>query len=78
MNGYRRRNFDIANILEENDDRVVIISDIQKFYPSINKEILLARLSEKLGSTSLSRKVQNVILNNTNVLHELIPGEQGI
>lgn len=58
-NGYKARNHDISRVLSENNSDIVIISDIEKFYPSINQEIVLQRFNQALVQADLPHEIKN-------------------
>ncbi|MCP4091211.1 MAG: RNA-directed DNA polymerase [Gammaproteobacteria bacterium] len=53
ISGYKKRNEDIAEYLELNSGKVVIVSDIERFYPSINQEVARSRFGIKLENSNL-------------------------
>lgn len=38
FNGYKNRNEDISSVFDKNKEKIALVLDLQKFYPSINKE----------------------------------------
>ena len=60
ISGYKKRNEDIAEYLELNPGKVVIVSDIEKFYPSINQETVRNRFSIKLNNSSLPSEAKEL------------------
>ena len=69
--GYKKRNKEISNIFEEESDKVAIVLDLTKFYPSIDKskskDIFLNALGEDSKSevSILSEKISNSILEQS-------------
>jgi hypothetical protein len=53
ISGYKKRNDEIAQYLELNPEKIVIVSDIEKFYPSIHQEIVRKRFGVKLERSKL-------------------------
>lgn len=60
ISGYRKRNDDISTYLMLNDSKIVIVSDIEKFYPTIDQETVKERFVTKLESSSLSGDVKKL------------------
>lgn len=78
VNGYKTRNSDIARYLEINPDFVVIVSDIEKFYPSIQKSKLKPLFEAALNASEMPREVRETAMHLLGHLFSLIPGERGI
>lgn len=55
--GYRRRNNDIAKCLNDRTNCVAVISDIEKFYPSINQATLRTTFRSALAKAELPEGV---------------------
>lgn len=45
--GYTRRNRHVAALLHKHPDHVAVISDIRRFYPSVDTEVLRRKITEK-------------------------------
>lgn len=51
FDGYKKRNNDIMNVLESDKDLIAVVLDLEKFYPSINIEIVKKLFFKKINST---------------------------
>ncbi|MHC2069633.1 RNA-directed DNA polymerase [Bremerella sp. T1] len=67
QHGYVSRNATIRELLRSNPGHVAWISDIQKFYPTIDWSLLQPKLDKRLSSTS-SQPLANAISNFCNSL----------
>lgn len=56
-NGYEQREIDIFNEIKQNKDLVLNIFDITNFYPSVNNQHILNKLSSNLNSSKESKEV---------------------
>jgi len=69
--GYKKRNEKISNVFKEESDKVAIVLDLTKFYPSIDKskskDIFLNTLGQESKSevSMLSEKISNSILEQS-------------
>ena len=61
--GYRLRNAAIGSALSLIDDGVAIITDLRRFYPSIDPEFAIASLQNKLKESSLSATQMEMVNN---------------
>lgn len=68
ISGYKRRNIDIANYLYKNPEKVVLISDIEKFYPSIPQDKLNQKLTAKLHASDLPPDIIDLALSLFNAV----------
>lgn len=78
VNGYKKRNNDIAAYLQKNPDHVVIVSDIEKFYPNIKKETVRARFLEAIGRSNIPKDIRDTASHLLEHLFSLMPGDRGI
>ena len=78
VNGYRNRNNDIAAYLEKNPDHILIVSDIEKFYPNIQKESVRARFLEALARSDIPNDIRDTASHLLEHLFSLMPGHRGI
>ena len=78
VNGYKRRNRDIELLLEANKDAVVIVSDIEKFYPSILRNRAKVRLNNAMRDGGIDKETQMVASLMLEHLFAAIPGQRGI
>jgi hypothetical protein len=78
ISGYKKRNEDIAEYLELNPGKVVIVSDIELFYPSINQEIVCVRFQRKLEASRLPAEVKLLAARFLGDLFSFFPQGTGI
>ena len=78
VSGYRARNNDIAKFIELNPDYVLIVSDIEKFYPSIKKEIARARFTTAIDKSDIPSDIKATAKHLLEHLFSLIPGDRGV
>ena len=78
VNGYRKRNNDIAVFLEQNPDHIVIVSDIEKFYPNIQKDPVRARFLEVMARGDIPIDIRDTASHLLEHLFSLMPGDRGI
>lgn len=60
LQGYAQRNRDVCGCLAHSPDSVVIVSDIEKFYPSINRERVTQRFLSACTTSRLSTSIQTL------------------
>jgi len=63
VQGYHDRNEVIANSLKSIPDSGFLITDIQNFYPSIPRELLLSKIKAKFASSGLSEELKSIALD---------------
>lgn len=78
VSGYKKRNDDISTYLLLNDSKLVIVSDIEKFYPSIDQETIKERFADKLESSNLAGDVKNLAIKLVDDLCHQFDGGKGI
>jgi hypothetical protein len=78
VNGYKTRNDDIACFLEKNPDHVVIVSDIEKFYPNIQKETVRSRFAAALQGSDVPTDIRETANHLLEHLFSLMPGDRGV
>lgn len=78
VNGYKTRNNDVAGFLEKNPDHIVIVSDIEKFYPNIKKESVRARFLAAIERSDIPNDIRDTANHLLDHLFSLMPGDRGI
>lgn len=78
ISGYRKRNDDISTYLSLNNDKLVIVADIEKFYPSIEQKIVKRRFEEKLESSNLPLEIRSFASKLLNDLCHHFPEGKGV
>ena len=78
ISGYKKRNDDIASYLSLNDGKILIVSDIEKFYPNINQEIIKRRFGKRVESSSLPLDIKSLAYRLLNDLCAFFPDGIGI
>jgi len=74
VNGYKARNRAIAQYLENNRDVVLVVSDIEKFYPSILRSPVKVRFHRALRDGTVSKDIQH---SASTLLEHLFAGVAG-
>ncbi len=69
LTGYMRRNVDIAKALKSMPQHIAIITDIEKFYPSIQHDIVQERFTERIEQSSVDKGIQTTALS---LFHQLL------
>ena len=78
VSGYKARNRDIAEHLQQNQDLILIVSDIEKFYPSIIRSRVKVRFNRALRDGAMGKDIvdsASVLLEH---LFDGVPGDRGI
>ncbi|MCP5127475.1 MAG: RNA-directed DNA polymerase [Gammaproteobacteria bacterium] len=78
INGYKCRNNDILNLLLDNSNNIVIVSDIENFYPSINQETVLKKFNQALKDTKIQDSIKVTALKFIEHLFNYYPDGKGI
>jgi hypothetical protein len=78
VNGYRRRNNDVATFLESNPDHILIVADIEKFYPNIQKQTVRARFVDAMKRSVIPNDIRDTASHLLEHLFSLMPGDRGI
>ena len=78
VSGYLKRNADIAEYLKLNPGKLVIVSDIEKFYPSINQEVVRARFGIKLERSNLPSEAKLLAARFLEDLFSFFPEGKGV
>lgn len=78
ISGYKKRNEDIAEYLELNPGKIVIVSDIEKFYPSINQEVVRSRFGIKLENSNLPSEAKLIANRFLEDLFSFFPEGLGV
>lgn len=78
VNGYRRRNSDIAAFLERNPDHILIVADIEKFYPNIQKQTVRTRFLDAMKRSNIPNDIRDTASHLLEHLFSLMPGDRGI
>lgn len=78
VNGYKTRNNDIARYLEAHPNYVVIVSDIEKFYPNIQKSTVKPLFVAALNASEMPTEIRETAMHLLEHLFSLMPGEKGV
>lgn len=78
INGYKARNDDISRFLSENDSDIVIVSDIERFYPTINQETASQRFSQALAQAEIPNEIKITAEKLIEHLFSFYPDGKGI
>lgn len=78
INGYKSRNMEIAKYAEEHPRHVLIVADIEKFYPNILRSRATVRFRRKLDRSQVPNLIQNTAIQLLDHLFTAIPGQRGI
>ncbi|MGP1691093.1 MAG: RNA-directed DNA polymerase [Giesbergeria sp.] len=78
VNGYKTRNNDIARYLEANPDYVVVVSDIEKFYPNIQKSKVKPLFVAALNASEIPTEIRETAMRLLEHLFSLMPGDKGV
>lgn len=78
ISGYKKRNEDIADYLQLNPGKLVIVSDIEKFYPSINQEVVRKRFSIKLHKSGIPDEAKELAARFLEDLFSFFPEGVGV
>jgi len=71
-NGYARRNSEIRSYLQGNANHVAVVSDIRKFYPSVQWDKIEPQIQQRLASVQ-SKSARMAIENCTQALKTVHP-----
>lgn len=78
ISGYKKRNNDISAYLLFNEEKIVIVSDIEQFYPNIDQETIKKRFTEKLASSGLPGDIKLLTTKLVDDLCHSFEGGKGI
>jgi hypothetical protein len=78
VNGYKARNDAIKHYLEKNRDAVLIVSDIEKFYPNILRNRVTVRFNTMLRESAIAKDVQTTAYSLLEHLFAGVPGGRGV
>lgn len=78
VSGYRARNHAIAEYVALNSDVVLIVSDIEKFYPSILRSRATVWFQEALRESAMSKELRSTASTLLEHLFAGVPGDRGI
>lgn len=78
VNGYKTRNTDIARYLETNPNYVVVVSDIEKFYPNIQKSRVKPLFIAALNVSEMPTEIRETAMHLLAHLFSLMPGDKGV
>lgn len=78
VKGYRARNRAIEQYLEKNRDVVLVVSDIEKFYPSILRNRVTVRFNTSLRESAIAKDVQATASTLLEHLFAGVPGDRGV
>lgn len=78
VSGYKARNQNIAECLDQNKDLVLIVSDIEKFYPSIIRNRVKVRFNKALRDGGVGKEVVDSASALLEHLFAGVPGGRGI
>ena len=77
-NGYRKRNRNISDVLRLDPRRVAIVTDIEKFYPTISHAVVRQRFQSRLVDAAIDSGVRETALNLFEHLLSAFPNGKGI
>lgn len=78
INGYKARNDEISRFLSENGSDIVIVSDIESFYPTINQEAVSQRFNQALAQAEIPKEIKITAEKLIEHLFTCCPGGKGI
>lgn len=78
VSGYRARNHAIAQYVERNRDVVLIVSDIEKFYPSVLRSRATVLFQTALRESNMSKDLRSTASTLLEHLFAGVPGDRGI
>lgn len=52
LNGYKDRNKKVSQLLKEHPEKVALVTDIEKYYPSVSKETVSRKFHKRLNTLS--------------------------
>jgi len=78
VNGYKQRNTEIALFLKKNPDKIIIISDIEKVYPSIDQKKVYQQFSEKLERSDVPIEIAKTASKLAHSMFDFFPDGIGI
>jgi hypothetical protein len=78
VNGYKSRNLEIASFIQANRDFVLIVSDIEKFYPSIIRNRVRVKFNKAMRDGQIDKAIQETASSLLEHLFEGVDGERGI
>lgn len=77
-NGYQKRNAEISAALRLNPSCVAVVTDIEKFYPTIPHELVRRRFCGQLDEAALEPRIRDTCLNLFEHLVSGFPKGKGI
>ncbi len=78
ISGYKKRNEDISKYLSMNSDKIVIISDIERFYPTIDQQIVRERFLQKLKLSDFPPTIKSIASKMLEDLYHYFPQGRGV
>lgn len=78
VNGYSARNHTIAEYVAKNDDVVLVVSDIEKFYPNILRGRSTVRFQAALRKSEMNKDLRSTASTLLEHLYAGVPGDRGI
>lgn len=78
ISGYKKKNENIARYLEDNPGKIVIVSDIEEFYSSIEQELIRKRFVRKLEESSMPVEVKSLARHFLEDVFSFFPEGKGV
>ena len=78
VSGYKARNNAIANFVGIHPRYSLIVSDIEKFYPSIRRESVRGRFRTSLENSGAPIEIKETAIQFLEQLFALVPGDKGV